>query len=445
MAEALRQSKAYGFKTPDNIPYDFAAFRKKRDTHILGLNRAYERNWEREGIEIIHGTAGFTGQKELTIDLEDGSGKTVVSAKHICIATGGYPIVPKNILGAEHGITNEGFFALDKLPEKIAVVGAGYIAVEMAGMLNAIGVEVHLFIRGNNFLRTFDPMVQETMTKHYEAVGVKIHRGYTGMKEVELLSKAEDGQKSLRLHLENGSTLEVNELLWAIGRAPETGLALEVPGIKLGPKGYIAVDEYQNTNVEGIYALGDVTGQLELTPGESAFFFLFSFFSKLKLCSSDVLVTETPLIVAIAAGRQLSNRLFGPSEFSAAKLAYNNIPTVVFSHPEIGTVGLTEPAAISQYGESNVKVYHTKFSAMLYDVFSAEEVSEIGGKPPTEFKIVCEGEDERIVGLHLMGEGVGEMLQGFAVAVRMGARKRDFDATVAIHPTSAEEVVSELP
>jgi glutathione reductase (NADPH) len=165
MAEALRDSTIYGFETPSNIPCNFAAFKAKRDAHIATLNTIYETNWSREGVSLVHGTAKFTRPKELEVDLEDGSGKQRFSAKHICIATGGYPIVPKDIEGAEHGITNEGFFAMEELPSKIAVVGAGYIAVEIAGMLNALGVEVHLFIRGETFLRNFDPMVQETMTK----------------------------------------------------------------------------------------------------------------------------------------------------------------------------------------------------------------------------------------------------------------------------------------
>jgi glutathione reductase (NADPH) len=272
MAEALRDSKHYGFKTPDNIPYDFAEFKKKRDDNIKGLNNAYESNWNREGIELVRGTAKFTAPKELTVVLEDGSGEAKFTAKHICIATGGYPIVPKDIPGAEFGITNEGFFEIEELPSKIAVVGAGYIAVEMAGMLNAIGVQVHMFIRGQTFLRTFDPMVQETMTKRYEDVGVIIHRGYKGFSKVEQISNGPGDRKVLQVTT-GGEKMVFNELLWAVGRSPETkSLDLDVAHVKTGPRGYIVADKYQNTSAEGIYALGDVTGQLELTPGMSVSF-----------------------------------------------------------------------------------------------------------------------------------------------------------------------------
>lgn len=270
MAEALRDSVHYGFETPANIPFSFASFKKKRDAHIESLNGIYESNWNREGIELLHGTASFVNTKEMDIELQDGTGKVRVKSDHICLATGGYPVIPseKDIPGAEYGITNEGFFDIEELPSKIAVVGAGYIAVEMAGMLNAVGVDVHMFIRGETFLRSFDPMIQSTMTERYESAGVKIHSGYEGFEKVERVIDGKGDGKVLKLFLKGGEFMEVNELLWAIGRKPETeSLGLKNVGVKTGEKGYIAVDKYQNTNVEGIYALGDVTGQLELTPG----------------------------------------------------------------------------------------------------------------------------------------------------------------------------------
>jgi glutathione reductase (NADPH) len=284
MAEALRDSQHYGFETPSNIPFSYSSFKAKRDADILGLNRAYERNWSRESITLVHGTAKFLSPHLLSVDLQDGSGEAQFTAPHICIATGGNPVVPKEIEGAELGITNEGFFALDKLPKKLAVVGAGYIAVEMAGMLNAVGVEVHMFIRGERFLRTFDPMVQETMTERYESVGVKIHRGYTGFERVERVGGGEGEEKVLRLVLKGGSQMLVDELLWAVGRRPETeSLDLEKAGVKIDEKGHVVVDKYQNTSAEGIYALGDVTGQLELTPGVN----IFSLSLKQKILTKD--------------------------------------------------------------------------------------------------------------------------------------------------------------
>ncbi|KAF2736539.1 hypothetical protein EJ04DRAFT_511028 [Polyplosphaeria fusca] len=421
--ELIKGAKHYFYDVPDNVQFHFEKFKKFRDARIATLNGIYDRNWEREGIELIHGTAKFMGGNEIEIDLRDGSGKATVSAKHILIATGGYPIVP-HIEGAQHGITSDGFFDIEVLPKKIAVVGAGYIAVELAGVLNAIGVEVHLFIRGDTFLRTFDPMIQETLTKTYEDAGVVIHKQFGSFKKVERLDqysasvqegaheKRTEGaspDKQLRITDENGHTFEVNELLWAIGRTPEVeSLNLGVTGVKQSAKGHIVVDEFQNTNIEGIYALGDVTGRAELTP------------------------------VAIAAGRTLGNRLFGPPEFKASQLSYESIPTVVFSHPEVGTVGLTEPEAVERYGPENIKVYKTKFAAMYFDPFPAEERA----KHPTQYKIVCAGPEEKVVGLHILGESSGEMLQGFGVAMKMGATKADFDRCVAIHPTSAEELVT---
>ena len=285
MAEALENSKHYGYATPDNISFDFASFKKKRDEHIKMLNRAYETNWDREGIETIHGTAKFTGPKELEVDLEDGSGKRRFAAKHICIATGGHPVVPKGIPGAEFGITSDGFFAIERLPSKIAIVGAGYIAVEIAGMLNAVGVEVHMFIRGQTFLRAFDPMIQETMTKRYEEVGVVIHRGYKAFEKVEKVSDGLGDEKVLHVTLD-GVKMAFNELLWAVGRAPEVDtLNLEIADVKLGSKGYITVDEFQNTSAEGVYALGDVTGQMELTPGTFSAHLLVDYeFITVNLC-----------------------------------------------------------------------------------------------------------------------------------------------------------------
>jgi glutathione reductase (NADPH) len=367
--ETLEKGKHYGYDIPDSIPYHFDVFKKKRDAVIKRLNGAYETNWANEGIDLVHGTATFKDAKALEVILEDGSKKTF-SAPHVCIATGGFPILPTDIPGAEHGITSDGFFDIETLPKKVAIVGAGYIAVELAGILNAMGTEVHMFIRGETFLRKFDPMIQATLTKRYEDVGVIIHKNFKGIEKVERLDTPEpptgkkheirgeppSPSKHLRITTKSGDTFEVEELLWALGRKPEImDLDLESIGINLTPSGHVAVDDFQNTNVDGVYAIGDVTGQMELTP------------------------------VAIAAGRQLGNRLFGPSELKSAKLDYSNIPTVVFSHPEVGTIGLTEPEAVEKFGKENVKTYHTKFQAMLYYVFPPEEKA----KNPTEYIHQC--------------------------------------------------------
>lgn len=412
--ENLKYGKHYGYDIPKDVPFNFGEFVDKRSARIKVLNGAYESNWAKEGIDLIKGTATFIDKNTMEVTLKDGSGKMKISAPHICIATGSYPTKPTGIKGSEYGITSDDFFSVKVLPKKMVFVGAGYISVELAGIMNALGVETHMFIRGTTFLRKFDPMVQETMTKHYEEAGIIIHKEHPGIKEIVQLqaaaSEADPSGKKLKIISNDGSELECNELLWAIGRGAETrsmGLG-NLPELKLKDHGHIVVDEYQNTSIPGIYALGDVTGQAELTP------------------------------VAIAAGRKLGNRLFGPPELKNDRLEYDKIPTVVFAHPEIGTTGLTEPAAVKQYGQENIKVYHTKFSAMFFDVFPPEEKK----KEPTEFKIVCAGKDEKVVGLHILGKGVDEMMQGFGLAVKMGATKKDFDSCVAIHPTSAEELVT---
>jgi len=322
------------------------------------------------------------------------------------IAVGGHPTIPDNIPGAEYGINSDGFFEIERLPKKVALIGAGYIAVEFAGMFNALGTETHLFIRHDSFLRSFDPMVQEAIVKEYERLGVKIHKNSTQ-------DKVEKDEKTgkLTLHYKDsngeGKLEDVDDLIWAIGRSPEVeGLGLEKAGVKQNDKGQIIVDEYQNTSVDNIFALGDVCGKAELTP------------------------------VAIAAGRKLGDRLFGGPQFKESKLDYSNIPSVVFAHPEVGTIGLTEPEAVEKFGKENIKIYKTSFTAMYYSMMEAED------KGPTSYKIVCAGPEEKVVGLHILGLGSGEMLQGFGVAIKMGATKKDFDSVVAIHPTSAEELVT---
>ncbi|KAK4644585.1 Glutathione reductase [Podospora bellae-mahoneyi] len=410
IAETIHQAKAYGFNVQETAPFDWPTFKTKRDAYIKRLNGIYERNLANDKVEYIHGWAKLLSKNSVEVTLDDGS-KEVVNAKKILIAVGGNPHVPPEIPGSELGINSDGFFDIDKLPKKVALVGAGYIAVEFAGMFNALGVETHLFIRYDTFLRSFDPMIQEKVTAEYERLGIHVHKR-------SLTNKVEKDEKTgkLRLHYNSskgegsngeGVLEDVDHLIWAIGRTPAIeGLGLEAAGVKTTEKGHIVVDEYQNTNVENVYALGDVTGHVELTP------------------------------VAIAAGRKLAARLFGPEQFRTSKLDYDNIPSVVFSHPEVGSIGLTEPQAVEKYGAENLKIYKTNFTAMYYAMMEPEE------KAPTSYKLICAGPEEKVVGLHIMGLGSGEMLQGFGVAVKMGATKADFDSCVAIHPTSAEELVT---
>ena len=409
IADALKDAKAYGFKIKETAPFDWPTFKHKRDEYVKRLNGIYEKNLHNDKVEYIHGRAHLLNQHEAEIVLDDGS-KDYVRAKKILLATGGHPNLPEDIPGSEHGITSDGFFDLETQPKKIAVVGAGYIAVEMAGMLHALGTETHLFIRHDTFLRPFDPMIQETVTKEYERLGVHLYKN-SSQSKIEPVGSDKPGWYNLHYKSSNhgSGVLEVDCVLWAIGRSAEVeDLGLAKAGVKQqDKKGLIEVDSFQTTNVENIYALGDVCGQVELTP------------------------------VAIAAGRRLSDRLFGPQpKFSTAKLDYSNIPSVVFAHPEIGSIGLTEPQAREQYGDENIKIYKSNFTAMYYSMMPPDD------KGPTAYKIICAGPNEKVVGLHIVGIGSSEILQGFGVAIKMGATKADFDSCVAIHPTSAEELVT---
>ena len=266
--ELLKDAAAYNYDVPKDIRFDFAAWKRKRDDAIRGLNASYERNWARENIELIHGTATFVGEKEIEVKPLDGSETVRYTAPHICIATGGYPLKPKDIKGAEHGITSDEFFEIEELPKKMAFVGAGYIAVELAGVMNALGVETHMFIRGERFLRNFDPMISETLTQRYEDAGVIIHKNQKNFREIIPIKAGKGSGKIVKAITDEGEEFEFNEFLWAVGRSPEIEkLNVRGTGIKLKDSGHIIVDEYQNTNIPGIYALGDVTGQAELTPG----------------------------------------------------------------------------------------------------------------------------------------------------------------------------------
>lgn len=409
IAETLHQAKDYGFSVQQTAPFDWSTFKKKRDAYIVRLNGIYERNLAKDQVEYLHGWATLKSKNEAEVKLDDGT-LVRVNAKKILIATGGYPTPPPaNIPGArEYGINSDGFFDIDRLPERIAIIGSGYIAVEFAGVFRSFGVDVHLFVRHDTALRHFDPMIAEGVTGEYERQGIHVHRR-SSQEKVERDEKTGKLTLSFRCGEKEGLTelAGIDHIIWAIGRTPQTeGFGLETLGVEINKDGFIKVDEYQNTSVEGVYALGDVVGKVELTP------------------------------VAIAAGRKLAHRLFGGNTFRTARLEYDDVPSVVFSHPPVGSIGLNEPQAVEKYGRENLKIYNSSFVNMWYAMMDAED------KGPTRYKLICAGPEEKVVGLHLFGMASDEILQGFGVAVKMGATKADFDRCVAIHPTAAEELVT---
>ena len=391
LAAALAHAPHYGFDVTTG-GHDWAKLKRGRDAYVLRLNGIYERNLANRGVVTVRAAARLKSPTEVV----DAAGE-VYRAPHIVIATGGRPTVPL-VPGAEFGLTSDGFFELEQLPKRVAVVGSGYIAVELSGVLHALGSQVTVFIRHDALLRHFDPLLGDTLMAAMRGSGIEI---VTAMTTRALSRSAGDG---IMLEAADGRSFAgFDTVLFAVGRTPWTAdTGLENAGVLCDANGYIKVDRYQTTSTPGVYAVGDVTGQAELTP------------------------------VAIAAGRRLADRVFGG--MADRHLDYDVIPTVVFSHPPIGTVGLSEQAARERYPNETVRVYQTEFVSMFYALTRV--------KPRTAMKLVTVGAEERVVGCHVIGLGADEMIQGFAVAVTMGARKRDFDDTIAIHPTSAEELVT---
>ncbi len=361
-----------------------------RERFIGDINRYWDGYVADSGIDHIAGFGRFVDASTVAVEGQQ------YQAEHIVIATGGSPIVPP-LPGAELGITSDGFFALREQPRRAAVIGGGYIGVELSGVLSALGTEVSLLVMEERLLKNFEPMIGEVLEDEMRRQGIEIHTGF----QVGALSGAAG---EISVESTDGETLAgFDTVIWAVGRRGNTrGLNLQAAGIALQPGGTIAVDEDENTAVEGIYAIGDITGKASLTP------------------------------VAIRAGRKLAARLFGDDPRS--RVDYENIPSVVFSHPPVGTVGIGENEARARYGDDNVTVYKSRFTPMRY------ALAQQGAT--TAMSLVCAGPEEKVVGIHLVGDGADEMLQGFAVAVKMGASKADFDSTIAIHPTSAEELVT---
>lgn len=369
---------------------NFSELVEKRQAYIDFLHTVYQRGLTGNQVEVIRGYAKFVSHDTVTVDGE------TYQAPHILIATGGKPS-KMSIPGGEYAKNSNDFFQLTDLPKKVIVLGAGYIAAELAGVFQGLGSQVHWAYRNERPLRSFDTMLADSLVDIYRENGLAVYPHHIA-KEIKKVA-----ENHYTVLFENGEEISADYVLFAGGRRPNTAnLGLEHTGVELNHRGFVEVDKYQNTSQAGIYAVGDVIGKVDLTP------------------------------VAIAAGRRLSERLFNGK--TDEHLDYSLIPTVIFTHPPIATIGLSEEAAIAEYGAENVKIYHSRFTPMYFALGDYRQKCDM--------KLVCVGQEEKIVGLHGIGLGVDEMLQGFAVAIKMGATKADFDQTVAIHPTGSEEFVT---
>lgn len=385
---SLHHLKGYGWSV-ENAAYDHNLFMDRMHREIDRLSGIYARNLRNAGAELIDDRAEFADPHTLKLAK---SGRTV-TARKILIAVGGRPIVPKDVEGIDLAITSNEMFHLDGLPEHIAIVGGGYIAVEFAGIMSGLGARVCLVYRGDTVLRGFDEDVRTHVHDELKRKGVKVITNATPV------SIRKEGGK-LAMSLSNGESVTADKVLYAVGREPLTdGLGLEKAGVKLNEKNAVIVDEYSRTNVPHIFAVGDVTDRVNLTP------------------------------VAIREGQAFAQTEFmdRPTTFDHAE-----IPHAVFAQPPAGAVGLTEADARQEYGQ--VDIYKTKFRPMK-DMLTGDEERVM-------MKIVVRAEDDRVVGVHIVGPDAPEIIQAVAIAVKMGATKADFDRTCALHPSIAEELVT---
>ena len=384
----LQLAQALGFSV-GAATLDWPTFIAHRQRYIANIHASYKARLDASGIALLPMRAHFVGAH--TVACDDG---VRLSAPHILIATGGHAIKPA-IPGAELGRVSDDFFDWTAAPARVAIVGGGYVSVELAGVLQALGSRVEVFVRGPRLLDGFEQELTDQLTEDYRQAGVHFHFGHR-------LAAVEAVDGGVRLHAADHTASEVfDALLFATGRRANTAsLGLDAAGIATDARGHVVVDALHATNVSGVHAVGDVTANLALTP------------------------------VAIAAARRLMGRLFGGRVDNA--LDQNDIPTVVFSHPPIATVGLTEAKAREQHGD-DVHVLRSGFRPMLNALADVPQRSL--------FKLVCVGSERRVVGIHLLGDSADEIMQGFAVALKRGITLDDLHDTIAIHPTSAEEVV----
>ena len=386
-AEEFEDAVGFGWST-EKVSFDWAALVANKDKEIDRLNKAYIRNLEAAGAELIHERAVLDGPNTVML----ASGRRV-TARHILVATGAAPFVPRHLPGHELAITSNEAFHLERLPSRIVIVGGGYIAVEFAGIFSGLGVETVLVYRGPQILRGFDDDIRNHLAGEMKKKGIEIRTNAD-------VASIESSGTGVRVTLNDGAQFGAGEIMFATGRIPNVeGLGLDRVGVELTPHRAVKVDAYSRSSVPSIYAVGDVTNRVNLTP------------------------------VAIREGHAFADTVFGGKDVT---VDHSLVPTAVFSQPEIGTVGLTEEQA--RQGFRSVDIYKTSFRPMKHTLSGRDERMLM--------KLIVDGESDRVLGCHICGPDAGEMAQLLGIAVRMGAKKSDFDATLAVHPTAAEELVT---
>ncbi len=381
--EEFTDSQHFGWSS--NVTgFDWQTLISNKDQEIDRLNKIYERLLGNAGVEILYGTASLVDQNTVAIDGRE------LSAKTILVATGGTPFLPE-IPGIEHAISSNEVFHLDEKPKSAIVVGGGYIAVEFAGIFNGLGVDTHLLYRGEQILRGFDGSIREHLANEITKKGINL-QVETDVRSIQVNAAGRN-----LVTLNDGSELEVDCVLYATGRKPNTaGLNLKGVGVNLGTKGEILVNAESQTNVENIYAVGDVTDRIALTP------------------------------VATMEGHAFADSLFG----NKPRLAdHENVPSAVFSQPPVASVGLSEEDARARC--EHVDTYSSEFKILKHTLTENQE--------RTLMKLIVDADSDKVVGAHMVGADAAEIMQGIAIAIKAGAKKADFDATVGIHPSSAEE------
>lgn len=382
---AIEDAAGFGWTVPEPR-FDWPTLIANKDREIARLNNAYRGLLENAGVRIIEGRARLRDRHTVEVD------GAVYTADRIVIATGSRPFVPP-IPGAELGVTSDQVFHLERQPRKVLVTGGGYIAVEFASIFNGLGSEVVLNYRGPLFLRGFDDDVRSTLAEELRKRGIELRFD-------TIVARLEETGNGVAATFENGDVVEADLMLCAIGRVPNTaGLGLEELGVEIDARGAVIVDQYFESSVPGIHALGDVIDRIALTP------------------------------VALAEGMALAQTLFNGNPTT---VDYSGVPTAVFSQPSVGTVGLSETAA--RTAGYDVVVFRSSFKPMLHNLSGRDE--------RTMMKLVVDGATDRVLGVHMVGPDAGEIIQGMAVALKAGATKKTFDATVGIHPTAAEEFVT---